>query len=283
VDDYPLIELQSVSFSYGQQGKSAVPALDRVSLCIAEGEFVAILGANGSGKSTLAKHMNALLLPSDGKVNICGLDSSDPENLLSIRRQVSMVFQNPDNQIVATVVEEDVAFGPENLGLSREEIENRVATALRTVGMEEYRHHAPHLLSGGQKQRVAIAGAIAMHPRVLVCDEATAMLDPAGRVEILSSLHQLHKDGMTIVLVTHDTREALMADRVVLLKNGGLVAQGKPKNVFIQEPLMRDLGLGFPPFAQIAAKLYAKGLISRADILTADDMLEVIRESIPGC
>ena len=221
-----IIRFENVHFSY--------PDSDRDSLCgvdleIEEGSFVAVLGHNGSGKSTLAKHMNAILLPTGGKVFVNGIDTADEQRLLDVRRCVGMVFQNPDNQIVANVVEEDVAFAPENLGVPPEEIRERVDSALRTVGMFEYRQHAPHLLSGGQKQRVAIAGVIAMQPRVLVLDEPTAMLDPQGRREVVATVTRLCREsGMTVVLITHHMEECVGADRLVVMSNGKIAADGTP-------------------------------------------------------
>ena len=225
-----IIQTQDLRFSYTTAEGVAPIVLDGVSLDIAEGSFVAVLGHNGSGKSTLAKHFNAILLPTGGRVYVDGIDTASEERLLDIRRTVGMVFQNPDNQIVANVVEEDVAFAPENLGVPPEEIRRRVDDALKTVGMYEYREHAPHLLSGGQKQRVAIAGVIAMQPRCIVLDEPTAMLDPIGRRDVLRTIKALNRErGVTVVLITHHMDEAAQADRLVVMAKGRVVADGTPQ------------------------------------------------------
>ena len=231
-----MIELKDVTFAYpAEEGKQTKNALDGVTLSIEKGSFVAVLGHNGSGKSTLAKTMNAILLPASGQVLVEGMDTKDEGNLLAIRQRVGMVFQNPDNQIVANVVEEDVAFAPENLGIPTEEIRRRVDDSLRDVGMWEFVRHAPHLLSGGQKQRVAIAGVIAMEPDCIILDEATAMLDPVGRQEVLSTVHRLNREkGITVVLITHHMDEAEDADRVLVMDHGELVMDGTPKEVFSQ-------------------------------------------------
>ena len=228
-----IIQTQDLHFSYTTAEGVSPVVLDGVNLEIEEGSFVAVLGHNGSGKSTLAKHMNAILLPSGGKVFVSGMDTADDNLLLDIRRTVGMVFQNPDNQIVANVVEEDVAFAPENLGIPPAEIRRRVDDALKAVGMYEFREHAPHLLSGGQKQRVAIAGVIAMRPRCIVLDEPTAMLDPVGRKEVMDTVKQLNRRaGVTVVLITHHMDEAAQADRLVVMAGGHVVADGTPKEVF---------------------------------------------------
>ena len=231
-----IIKTQQLRFSYAADEGSVPPVvLDGVDLEIAEGSFVAVLGHNGSGKSTLAKHMNAILLPTGGKVYVSGIDTADEDALLDIRRTVGMVFQNPDNQIVANVVEEDVAFAPENLGVPSEEIRRRVDEALRQVGMYEYREHAPHLLSGGQKQRVAIAGVIAMRPRCIVLDEPTAMLDPIGRSEVMKTIRALNRtSGVTVVLITHHMDEAAMADRLVVMAKGKIVSDGPPRGPHVR-------------------------------------------------
>ena len=243
-----IIKTKELTFSYPpDEGKEPVQALKGVDLAIEEGSFVVILGHNGSGKSTLAKHMNAVLLPGGGKVWVSGMDTADEEKLLEIRRRVGMVFQNPDNQIVANVVEEDVAFGPENLGVPTEEIQTRVAAALKAVGMEEFTLHAPHHLSGGQKQRVAIAGVIAMEPACIVLDEATAMLDPLGRREVLDTVRKLNREkGITIVLITHHMDEAAMADRVVVMDDGVIVMDGAPEEVLVQVEELQKIGLAAP-------------------------------------
>ncbi|MCI8477218.1 MAG: energy-coupling factor transporter ATPase [Oscillospiraceae bacterium] len=264
----PIIQTQALRFTYpGASGETAV--LDGVDLEIKAGSFVAILGRNGSGKSTLAKHTNAILLPSGGKVYVDGIDTAQEDKLLDIRRTVGMVFQNPDNQIVANVVEEDVAFAPENLGVPPEEIRRRVDSALQQVGMYDYRTHAPHLLSGGQKQRVAIAGIIAMQPRCIVLDEPTAMLDPIGREEVLKTIRTLnHTSGVTVVLITHHMEEAAQADRVVVLSKGKLVADGPPDQVFSQVEALRAIGLEVPETTGLLWELRQEGLPLPLDALS---------------
>ena len=248
-----IIQFENVHYRY--------PDADHDSLCgvdlkIKEGSFVAVLGHNGSGKSTLAKHMNAILLPTEGRVLVDGIDTADEKQLLQVRRKVGMVFQNPDNQIVANVVEEDVAFAPENLGVAPAEIRERVDNALRTVGMYEFRQHAPHLLSGGQKQRVAIAGVIAMQPRIIVLDEPTAMLDPQGRQEVISTVTRLCRErGMTVVLITHHMEECIGADRLIVMSNGSIVADGSPQAVFSQVELMEREGLDVPETTRVLHEL----------------------------
>ena len=240
-----MLQTEHLSFTYpAEEGQTSTVALEDVSLSIERGSFVVVLGHNGSGKSTLAKHMNAVLLPSGGTVYVEGMDTRDEALLLEIRRRVGMVFQNPDNQIVANVVEEDVAFAPENLGVPSEEIRRRVDDALAAVGMAEFTRHAPHLLSGGQKQRVAIAGVIAMAPECIVLDEATAMLDPAGRREVLSAIRALNQErGITVVLITHHMDEAMDADRLIVMNDGKLVIDGAPAEVFTQVEALRAMGL----------------------------------------
>mgnify|MGYP000082470560 FL=1 len=244
-----MIEIDNVSYRY-EDAKRA--ALSDVTLNIPKGEFLAIVGHNGSGKSTLAKHLNALLLPTEGAVRVAGMDTKDEENTLSIRQKVGIVFQNPDNQLVTTVVEEDVAFGPENLGVPGPEIRKRVDTALAAVGMEQYATRAPHMLSGGQKQRIAIAGMLAMQPEVLVLDEATAMLDPRGRREILSIVSRLHREkGITVVMITQYMEEATIADRVAVMADGKLLLEGPPREVFRQTALLRQHRLDIPAMTEI--------------------------------
>ena len=239
-----IIRTENLSFRYDDDG---APALDGVTLSVEEGSFTAILGHNGSGKSTLAKQMNAILLPSGGAVYVAGLDTREEERLFDIRRTAGMVFQNPDNQIVATVVEEDVAFACENMALPPEEIRRRVDESLAAVGMSEYARHAPHLLSGGQKQRVAIAGVLAMRPRCIIMDEPTAMLDPAGREEVISAVRRLNREnGMTVILITHHMDEAALADRVVVMKNGQVAMDGTPREVFSQVERLEELSLTAP-------------------------------------
>ena len=254
---------------------------DRVSFLVREHEHVAIVGPNGCGKSTLAKHFNAILLPSGGKVWVAGLDTADEELLLDIRRQIGMVFQNPDNQIVANVVEEDVAFAPENLGVPSAEIRRRVDEALKTVGMYEYREHAPHLLSGGQKQRVAIAGVLAMEPRCIVLDEPTAMLDPRGREEVVSTIARLNKErGITVVLITHHMSEAAEADRVIVMHEGGILADGTPREVFSQVELLRSAGLDVPQTTDLLYRLRQSGWDVPLDALTPEECAEVIAAAL---
>lgn len=263
-----IIKLERVKHIYNKGQDNEYPALDDITLRIAAGDFVAVIGTNGSGKSTLAKHLNGLLSPDSGRCLIDGIDTSDAGELWRIRQLVGMVFQNPDNQIIATTVEEDVAFGPENLGLASAEIGKRVDEALQVVGMERYRQHAPHLLSGGQKQRVAIAGTIAMHTKCLVLDEPTAMLDPQGRQEVLRTAHELReKLGTTVVYITHFMEEAVTADRVIVMSNGRIVEDGSPREIFTQVAKLKNLGLDVPLAAQVAAGLRARGVKLAPNIL----------------
>ena len=272
-----IIKTEQLTFRYTTEEGVAPTVLDEVSLSIEAGTFVAVLGHNGSGKSTLAKHMNAILLPSGGKVYVAGLDTADEELLLDIRRQVGMVFQNPDNQIVASVVEEDVAFGPENLGVPSAEIRQRVDHALQTVGMSDYAEHAPHLLSGGQKQRVAIAGVLAMEPRCIVLDEPTAMLDPVGRREVLSTVKTLNREkGITVVLITHHMDEAAQADRVVVMNDGHIVADGAPVDVFRDVDGLKALGLEAPETVTLLHELRKAGVDVTPDALSVDDCAKVL-------
>ncbi len=256
-----IIKTEHLAYTYpGMDDTAPVVVFRDMNLTIQEGSFVAILGTNGCGKSTLAKHFNSILLPTGGKVWVCGLDTSDEDRLMQVRRNVGMVFQNPDNQIVANVVEEDVAFGPENLGIASPEIRHRVNKALKQVGMYEYREHAPHLLSGGQKQRVAIAGVIAMEPKCIVLDEPTAMLDPRGRREVIQTIGQLNREkGITVVLITHHMDEAAKADRVVVLNKGKVAADGTPKEVFSQVELLHDIGLAAPDTVELCHQLNQEG------------------------
>ena len=255
------IRVEHLNFAYpGVDDTPGVAVFTDLSLQIEEGSFVAVLGGNGCGKSTLAKHFNSILLPSGGKVYVFGLDTSDEELLIRVRRNVGMVFQNPDNQIVANVVEEDVAFGPENLGVASPEIRRRVELALKQVGMYEYREHAPHLLSGGQKQRIAIAGIIAMEPKCIVLDEPTAMLDPRGRREVLETIQRLNKEkGITVVLITHHMDEAARAQRVIVLHKGNVAADGTPAQVFSQVELLHSIGLAAPETVELCHALNAQG------------------------
>ncbi len=255
------IKVDHLAYTYpGVEDTPGVAVFEDLSLRVDEGSFVAVLGGNGCGKSTLAKHFNAILLPCGGKVWVCGMDTSLEEKLIPIRRCVGMVFQNPDNQIVANVVEEDVAFGPENLGIASPAIRQRVDRALKQVGMYEYREHAPHLLSGGQKQRVAIAGVIAMEPKCIVLDEPTAMLDPRGRREVMETVGKLNKEkGITVVLITHHMEEAAQADRVVVLHRGSVAADGTPREVFSQVELLHEIGLAAPETVELCWELNKVG------------------------
>ena len=267
-----MLQTEHLSFTYpAEEGQTSTVALEDVSLSIERGSFVVVLGHNGSGKSTLAKHMNAVLLPSGGTVYVEGMDTRDEALLLEIRRRVGMVFQNPDNQIVANVVEEDVAFAPENLGVPSEEIRRRVDDALAAVGMSEFTRHAPHLLSGGQKQRVAIAGVIAMAPECIVLDEATAMLDPARRREVLSAIRALNQErGITVVLITHHMDEAMDADRLIVMNDGKLVMDGAPAEVFTQVEALRAMGLAAPDTVELLYGLRQGGMDVPLDALTVD-------------
>ena len=255
------IRVDHLNFAYpGVDDTPGIAVFTDLSLTIEEGTFVAVLGSNGCGKSTLAKHFNSILLPSGGKVYVCGLDTSDEDLLMRVRRNVGMVFQNPDNQIVANVVEEDVAFGPENLGVASPEIRRRVELALKQVGMYEYREHAPHLLSGGQKQRIAIAGIIAMEPKCIVLDEPTAMLDPRGRKEVMETVRRLNTEkGITVVLITHHMDEAAQAQRVIVLHKGSVAADGTPEQVFAQVELLHSIGLAAPETVELCHKLNEEG------------------------
>ena len=270
------IEIDRLRCSYPAQNGEPIPVFDGLSLNIREGSFVAVLGRNGCGKSTLAKHMNAILLPEGGSVRVFGMDTST-EDLLNIRRTVGMVFQNPDNQMVANVVEEDVAFAPENLGVPPDEIRRRVDAALAAVGMSEYREHAPHLLSGGQKQRVAIAGVIAMQPRCIVLDEPTAMLDPQGRAEVLSTIETLNREkGITVVLITHHMTEAVRAERVIVLHEGGVLADGAPKEVFPQVELLQNAGLDVPATTRLLYELNRQGASLPLDALSTEECAQAL-------
>ncbi|MBU5434885.1 energy-coupling factor transporter ATPase [Pseudoflavonifractor sp. MSJ-37] len=273
-----IIRTQDLRFAYPDTEAGGPSVLNGVNLDIEEGSFVAVLGHNGSGKSTLAKHMNAILLPSGGAVYVSGMDTRDESKLLDIRRTVGMVFQNPDNQIVANVVEEDVAFAPENLGVPSEEIRRRVDEALKAVGMYEFRTHAPHLLSGGQKQRVAIAGVIAMAPRCIVLDEPTAMLDPVGRREVLDTIRELNRtSGVTVVLITHHMDEAAQADRLVVMSKGKVVADGAPREVFQRVEELKSYGLTVPETTELLWELRQEdGLDVPLDALSDEECAQVL-------
>jgi len=277
-----IIQTEKLVFSYEPESEGE-PILKSLDIGIESGSFVAVLGHNGSGKSTFAKHLNGILLPTGGKVWINGMDSMDEEKLLEIRRTVGMVFQNPDNQIVANVVEDDVAFGPENMGVPSEEIRRRVDEALKDVGMYEYRTHAPHLLSGGQKQRVAIAGIVAMRPRCIVLDEPTAMLDPAGRREVLETVHRLNRElGITVVLITHHMDECIEADRLIVMSDGEIIADGTPREVFPQVELMRSNGLDVPATVGLLYELKKLGYDVPLDALTVEECAEALYHVFKG-
>lgn len=278
-----IISAQKVEFHYNNEyeenetPKPVKQVLKGVSLDIPRGGFTAVLGHNGSGKSTIAKHMNAILLPCGGKVYVDGIDTCDEEKLFDIRRRVGMVFQNPDNQIVATIVEEDVAFALENMGVPPDEMRERVDDALRSVGMYEYREHSPHQLSGGQKQRVAIAGIIAMRPECIVLDEPTAMLDPKGRKEVLKTIRKLNADfGITIILITHYMEEAALADRIVVMDNGEIIMDGVPHEVFSNVELMKKVGLDVPQVTELMYLLGKSGLPSDTHIINEDECVSAL-------
>ncbi|HEY8489132.1 MAG TPA: energy-coupling factor transporter ATPase [Thermaerobacter sp.] len=277
----PLIVLRQASVVYHPGQPDAVEALRGIDLEVRRGEFLAVVGANGSGKSTLARLLNGLLVPTRGEVRVAGRSTADPQARWEIRRLVGMVFQNPDNQLVAPTVEEDVAFGPENLGLPRQEIARRVRTALETVGLWERRADPPHRLSGGQKQRVALAGILAMQPQCLVLDEATAMLDPAGRAEVLETVARLHRErAMTVVLITHFLEEAVRAERVVVLERGRIVASGRPRELFDRPDWLERLGLVAPPMGRLAERLRRRGWNLPPGIVTVEDFLAAL--GLPG-
>ncbi|MDR1530678.1 MAG: energy-coupling factor transporter ATPase [Clostridiales bacterium] len=283
-----IIKIEDLYFEYPGQGEETSgdgrtlrprqpAALDGVSLSIAKGEFVAVLGHNGSGKSTLAKHINALLLPTSGVVRVKDFDTRDEASVWNIRQSAGMVFQNPDNQLVAAIIEEDVAFGPENMGIPPPEIRRRVDWALKTVGMADYADHSPSQLSGGQKQRVAIAGVLAMKPDCIVLDEPTAMLDPGGRKEVLDTILDLNKrEGITIVLITHFMEEAVKADRVVVMENGAIVMEGSPRGVFAQVEKLKGMGLDVPQVTEVCYYLNKEGLDIPADLLSIEEMVDAL-------
>ena len=277
-----IIETRELTYAYpAEEDQTPVLALGGVDVAIEKGTFVVVLGHNGSGKSTLAKTFNGVLLPAGGKVYVEGMDTCDENLLLAIRRTVGMVFQNPDNQIVANVVEEDVAFAPENLGVPTEEIRRRVDEALAAVGMSEFVRHAPHLLSGGQKQRIAIAGVLAMEPACIVLDEATAMLDPVGRREVLTTVHRLNRDkGITVVLITHHMNEAEEADRVLVMDDGKLVMDGSPQEVFTQVGKLRSMGLTVPDTVDLLDRLRRDGLDVPLTALTVDQCADAIAAAL---
>ena len=279
-----IIKAEHLAYSYpGFEDQPGVQVFEDMNITVEEGTFVAILGTNGCGKSTLAKHFNSILLPTGGKVWVCGIDTSNEDRIMQVRRNVGMVFQNPDNQIVANVVEEDVAFGPENLGVSSPEIRHRVDKALKQVGMYEYREHAPHLLSGGQKQRIAIAGVIAMQPKCIVLDEPTAMLDPRGRREVIETIGKLNDEkGITVVLITHHMDEAAKADRVVVLHKGKVAADGTPKEVFSQVELLHGIGLASPESVELCWKMNKQGFDLPLDKLDPEECAQTLKSWLEG-
>jgi energy-coupling factor transporter ATPase len=269
-----MITLESVYHTYDAQQPHPVTALRGIDLHIEQGEYLVVIGRNGSGKSTLAKHLNALLLPTDGEVIVKGMNTKDPQHLTTIRHTVGMVFQVPDNQLVATIVEEDVAFGPENMGLPYRELRERVEEALTVVDMVEYRDRPPHMLSAGQKQRVAIAGAIAMRPACLVLDEATAMLDPRGRREVLDTAQRLHGQGITILAITHFMHEAVEGSRVIVLDQGTIAMDGTPREVFSQTDRLRQLGLDVPPVTQLAGRIHRRQPAFPTPLLSVEECVQ---------
>ena len=278
-----IVDAQHLVFRYPQladddkTNEQAEPVLKDVSISIEKGSFVAVLGHNGSGKSTFAKHINAILVPDEGKVLIEGMDTADEENLFEIRQKAGMVFQNPDNQIVATIVEEDVAFAPENLGVPPQEIRQRVDDALKAVKMYDYRKHAPTQLSGGQKQRVAIAGVIAMQPDCIVLDEPTAMLDPQGRQEVMDTIRRLNREkGITVILITHYMEEAAQSDRIIVIDGGKVLMDGTPKEVFSQVETMKSVGLDVPQVTELAHLLHKEGITIEKDIISTQECVEVL-------
>ena len=277
-----MINVEHLAYTYpGVDDTPGIAVCEDMNLTVEEGTFVAILGSNGCGKSTLAKHFNSILLPTGGKVFVCGIDTADEDRLMQVRRNVGMVFQNPDNQIVANVVEEDVAFGPENLGIASPEIRRRVDQALQQVGMSHFAQHAPHLLSGGQKQRIAIAGVIAMQPKCIVLDEPTAMLDPRGRAEVVDTISRLNREkGITVVLITHHMDEAARADRVEVLHKGRVTADGTPKEVFTQVELLHSIGLAAPETVELCRELNKQGFSLPLDALSEEECARAICKEV---
>lgn len=275
-----MIKCTNVSFKYVRNDNGITEekyATKDVNLQVKKGEFLVVLGHNGSGKSTIAKHMNALLIPTDGTVIVDGLDTKDPQNVWNIRSKAGMVFQNPDNQLVATIVEEDVAFGPENLGIESKEIRRRVDESLERVGMSEYKRHAPHLLSGGQKQRIAIAGILAIQPECIIFDEPTAMLDPSGRKQVLETIKEINKKyGITIILITHYMDEAAQADRIIVMDDGNIKMEGTPREIFPQVERMKEIGLDVPQVTELAYELRKEGINISEKILNVDEMVNEI-------
>lgn len=273
----PMIKIEHLTFTYPQEeGQAPVKAVDDVSLSFARGSFTAILGKNGSGKSTLAKNLNGLLLPTAGKVIVAGFDTADEAHIWDVRQRAGMVFQNPDNQLVSAIVEDDVAFGPENLGVEPQEIRRRVDQALNAVNMGKYRGKPPHLLSGGQKQRIAIAGVVAMKPECIIFDEPTAMLDPKGRQEIMEIVAQLHDEGITVIFITHFMEEAAAAERVIVMHEGRVLLDGSPAEVFSQGALLKSVNLDIPLAVELGDKLRARGIDIPKDMITTEEMVEYL-------
>ncbi|MFT8887993.1 MAG: energy-coupling factor transporter ATPase [Ethanoligenens sp.] len=277
-----IIDVQNISYSYPVDETRRVQALHNISLQVPRGQFLAILGHNGSGKSTLSKHFNAILLPESGEVRAMGIDTRDEAHLYDIRRHIGMVFQNPDNQIVATIVEEDVAFALENMGVPTAEIRRRVDEALKAVGMYDFRKRPPHHLSGGQKQRVAIAGVLAMQPDCIVLDEPTAMLDPRGRREVLATLQNLHAQGVTVVLITHFMDEAVQTDRVVVMERGDIILDGAPREVFSNISLLQSVGLDVPQTAELSHELEKCGIKLPRGLLTVNELADALAGLLEG-
>lgn len=272
-----IIKVQNVSFAYSrEEGSEPVKAIDGISFEIEAGSFTAIIGKNGSGKSTLAKNLNGLLLPTEGDILVADYNTKDDAHIWDVRQTAGMVFQNPDNQLVSAIVEDDVAFGPENLGVDPREIRQRVDQALEAVNMGQFKNKAPHLLSGGQKQRIAIAGVVAMKPRCIIFDEPTAMLDPKGRKEIMAIIDELHREGITVVLITHFMEEAVRADRVIIMNEGKILLDGTPAEVFSQGALIKSVNLDVPPIVELADELRAVGISVPDEIITEEEMVAYV-------
>ncbi len=272
-----IIRVQNVSFAYSrEEGSEPVKAIDGISFEIEAGSFTAIIGKNGSGKSTLAKNLNGLLLPTEGDILVADYNTKDDAHIWDVRQTAGMVFQNPDNQLVSAIVEDDVAFGPENLGVDPQEIRQRVDQALEAVNMGQFKNKAPHLLSGGQKQRIAIAGVVAMKPRCIIFDEPTAMLDPKGRKEIMAIIDELHREGITVVLITHFMEEAVRADRVMIMHEGKILLDGTPAEVFSQGALIKSVNLDVPPIVELADELRAVGILVPDEIITEEEMVAYV-------
>ncbi|NLD11319.1 energy-coupling factor transporter ATPase [Aminicella lysinilytica] len=272
-----IIKIENLIFEYmGEEDQEPVKAINNISLDIEEGSFTAIIGQNGSGKSTLAKNLNGLLLPSGGTIYVNGWDTKDDEHIWDVRQTAGMVFQNPDNQLVSSIVEDDVAFGPENLGVEPALIRKRVDEALESVNMGEYKRKAPHLLSGGQKQRIAIAGVVAMRPKCIIFDEPTAMLDPRGRNDIMDIIKELHEEGITVVLITHFMDEAVRAERVIILNKGTVLLDGTPEEVFKEHELIRSVNLDVPMAVELGARLRSRGIHIPEEVVTIEEMVEFV-------